>query len=82
VARIRCKRLRLATAELPENFAILRTSALRSFRKLNFRFPLEQPHVCAAGYVYVGQVVESKHDLDGEEVRYRRVPCRRCVEAS
>ena len=49
---------------------------------MNFRFPLEQPHVCAAGYVYVGQVVESKHDLDGEEVRYRRVPCRRCVEAS
>src|SRR5215211_2105912 len=33
VARIRCERLRLATAELPENFGTLRTSALRRSRK-------------------------------------------------
>ena len=38
VARIRCKRLRLATAELPENFGILRTSALRRSEKFAKKF--------------------------------------------
>jgi len=30
---------------------------------------------------FVGRVVESPHDLDGEVVEYRRVPCRRCNAA-
>ena len=28
------------------------------------------------GWVFVGRVVESEHDLDGEVVEYERVPCR------
>jgi len=41
-----------------------------------------RPHKCTCkdDLVYVGYVVESKHDLDGEVVEYRRVPCRRCLE--
>jgi hypothetical protein len=30
------------------------------------------------GYNFLGYVVESAHDLSGEEVIYKRVPCRRC----
>ena len=41
---------------------------------------LERPHACMDGWVFVGRVVESKHDLDGEVVEYERVPCRRCAE--
>src|SRR3954451_23083171 len=40
VAKIRCKRLRLATAEHPENFGILRTSPLRSSEKFALRVEL------------------------------------------
>jgi hypothetical protein len=31
------------------------------------------------GWVFLGRVVESEHDLDGEIVEYERVPCRRCA---
>ena len=40
---------------------------------------LERPHACMDGWVFVGRVVESEHDLDGEVVEYERVPCRRCA---
>jgi hypothetical protein len=33
------------------------------------------------GWVFVGRVVESEHDLDGEVVEYERVPCRRCADS-
>jgi SWIM zinc finger len=33
---------------------------------------------CTAGSAFLGRVVESEHDLDGEVVEYERVPCRRC----
>jgi hypothetical protein len=39
---------------------------------------LERPHACIDGWVFLGRVVESEHDLDGEVVEYERVPCRRC----
>jgi hypothetical protein len=39
---------------------------------------LERPHACMDGWVFLGRVVESEHDLDGEVVEYERVPCRRC----
>jgi hypothetical protein len=39
----------------------------------------ERPHACIDGWVYLGRVVESQHDLDGEVVEYERVPCRRCA---
>jgi len=39
---------------------------------------LERPHACIDGWVYLGRVVESQHDLNGEVVEYERVPCRRC----
>jgi hypothetical protein len=39
---------------------------------------LERPHACMDGWVFLGRVVESEHDLDGEVVAYIRVPCRRC----
>jgi hypothetical protein len=39
---------------------------------------LERSHVCLDGFVYVGYVVESKHDLEPETVEYRKIPCRRC----
>jgi hypothetical protein len=38
----------------------------------------ERPHACIDGWVYLGRVVESEYDLDGEVVEYERVPCRRC----
>jgi hypothetical protein len=38
----------------------------------------DHPHDCMDGWVFVGRVVESEHDLDGEVVEYERVPCRRC----
>jgi hypothetical protein len=34
------------------------------------------------GWVFVGRVVESEHDLDGEVVEYERVACRRCAQRS
>jgi hypothetical protein len=40
---------------------------------------LERPHACMDGWVFIGRVVESEHDLDGEVVEYERVPCRRCA---
>ena len=40
----------------------------------------ERPHACIDGWVYIGHMVESEHDLDGEVVEYVRVPCRRCVD--
>ena len=39
----------------------------------------DPPHACMDGWVYIGHMVESEHDLDGEVVEYVRVPCRRCV---
>jgi hypothetical protein len=36
---------------------------------------------CQGGFVFVGRVVESTHDLDGEVVEYLRTPCRRCNAA-
>jgi hypothetical protein len=41
----------------------------------------ERPHACVDGWVFLGRVVESEHDLDGEVVEYIRVPCRRCADA-
>jgi hypothetical protein len=41
----------------------------------------ERPHACMDGWVFLGRVVESEHDLDGEVVEYERVPCRRCVDS-
>jgi SWIM zinc finger len=38
-----------------------------------------RPHACMDGWVFLGRVVESQHDLDGEVVVYDRVPCRRCA---
>jgi hypothetical protein len=40
---------------------------------------LERPHACMDGWVFLGRVLESEHDLDGEVVEYERVPCRRCA---
>jgi hypothetical protein len=42
---------------------------------------LERPHVCLEGWVFLGRVVESEHDLDGLVVEYERVPCRRCADS-
>ena len=42
---------------------------------------LERPHACIDGWVYLGRIVESEHDLDGEVVVYDRVPCRRCADS-
>ena len=41
--------------------------------------PGERPHACMDGWVFLGRVVESEHDLDGEVVEYERVPCRHCA---
>jgi hypothetical protein len=38
-----------------------------------------RPCACMDGWVFLGRVVESEHDLDGEVVEYERVPCRRCA---
>jgi predicted nucleic acid-binding Zn finger protein len=40
-----------------------------------------RPCACMDGWVYLGRVVESEHDLDGEVVEYERVPCRRCADS-
>jgi hypothetical protein len=37
---------------------------------------------CIDGWVFLGRIVESEHDLDGEVVEYERVPCRRCASAA
>jgi hypothetical protein len=42
---------------------------------------LERPGACLEGWVFVGRVVESGHDFDGEVVFYERVPCRRCADS-
>ena len=44
---------------------------------------LERLHPCACmdGWVFLGRVVESEHDLDGEVLEYERVPCRRCANS-
>jgi hypothetical protein len=42
---------------------------------------LEPPCACMDGWVFLGRVVESEHDLDGEVVEYERVPCRRCTDS-
>jgi hypothetical protein len=38
-------------------------------------------YACMDGWVFVGRVVESEHDLDGEVVEYVSVPCRRCANS-
>jgi hypothetical protein len=43
---------------------------------------LERPCACMDGWVFLGRVVESEHDLDGEVVEYERVPCRRCAASA
>jgi hypothetical protein len=40
-----------------------------------------RPCACIDGWVFLGRVVESEHDLDGEVVEYERVPCRRCADS-
>jgi hypothetical protein len=42
---------------------------------------VEAHYACLDGWVYLGRVVESEHDLDGEVVEYERVPCRRCADS-
>jgi predicted GNAT family N-acyltransferase len=42
---------------------------------------LERPHACIDGWVFLGRIVESEHDLDGEVVESERVPCRRCADS-
>jgi hypothetical protein len=41
----------------------------------------DHPHACIGGWVFLGRVLESEHDLDGEVVEYIRVPCRRCADS-
>jgi hypothetical protein len=41
----------------------------------------DHPHTCIDSWVFLGRVVESEHDLDGEVVEYIRVPCRRCADS-
>jgi hypothetical protein len=41
---------------------------------------LERPCACMDGWMFVGRVVESEHDLDGEVLEYERVSCRRCSD--
>ena len=35
---------------------------------------------CWSGFHFIGYMVESAEDLDGEVEVYERVPCRRCKE--
>ena len=42
---------------------------------------LEHSRACIDGWVFLGRVVESEHDVDGEVVEYERVPCRRCADS-
>jgi hypothetical protein len=37
-------------------------------------------HFCYGGYVYIGRMVESNEDLDGEVEVIEAVACRRCEE--
>jgi hypothetical protein len=37
--------------------------------------------LCYDGWVFLGRVLESEHDLDSEVVEYERVPCRRCADS-
>jgi len=39
----------------------------------------DHPHACIDGWVFLGRIVESQEDLDGEVIEYDRVPCRRCA---
>jgi len=40
----------------------------------------EHPCACYDGWVYLGRVVESQDDLDGEVVEYEAVRCKRCEQ--
>jgi hypothetical protein len=42
---------------------------------------VEAHYACMDGWVFLGRIVESEHDLDGEVVEYERVPCRRCADS-
>ena len=42
---------------------------------------LERLHACMDGWVFLGRVVESEHDLDSLVVEYERVPCRRRADS-
>jgi hypothetical protein len=53
----------------------------RHIRIARIRAAKARPHACMDGWVFVGRVVESEHDLDGEVVEYERVPCRRCADS-
>ena len=39
-----------------------------------------RPCCCLDGWVFVGRIVESEHDMDGEVEVAEAVPCRRCGE--
>jgi hypothetical protein len=41
---------------------------------------LASPHACYDGWVYLGRLVESDQDLDGEVEVIEAVPCRRCTD--
>jgi hypothetical protein len=43
---------------------------------------LERACACMDGWVFVGRVVESEHDLHGEVVECERVACRRCAASA
>jgi hypothetical protein len=45
---------------------------------------LERPHACMDGWVFLGRVVASEHDLDGEDDEEREASyrCRRCTVGS
>jgi hypothetical protein len=51
----------------------------RHIRIARIRAAKARPCACIDGWVYLGRVVESQHDLDGEVVVYDRVSCRRCA---
>jgi hypothetical protein len=66
-----------ATIPLCRHIRIARIRAWRSLARAKAR-----PCACIDGWVFIGHVVESQHDLDGEVVVYDRVPCRRCAQRS
>ena len=41
----------------------------------------ERPHACIDGWVYLGRMVKSEHDLDGEVEVIEAVRCRRCADS-
>jgi hypothetical protein len=57
----------------------IRVGILRSPDYFAFSCERLRPCACIDGWVFLGRVVESVHDLDGEVVEYERVPCRRCA---